>query len=97
MRVTASVELAAPWSYAIVALSFYIILIVKSWISQSKIPVVGVHSIFELGLVSNLRFYKNAEAILLDGYTKVSLSFLTQTTVTNLESAQKSDLPIHQV
>ena len=66
---TSSVEL-----YGLVALSFYIFLIVKSWISQSRIPVVGVRSVFELGLVSNLRFYKNAEAILLDGYTKVSPS-----------------------
>ena len=71
------VELAAPWTYGLVALSFYIFLIVKSWISQSKVPVVGVHSIFELGLVSNYRFYKNAEAILLDGYTKVSLALVT--------------------
>ena len=71
---TSSSELAALWSYGLAALSFYIFLIAKSWISRSKVPVVGVHSVFELGLVSNLRFYKNAEAILLDGYNKVSHS-----------------------
>lgn len=36
-----------------------------------KIPVVGVRSKLEAGLVSNFRFYRNAEAILVEGYTKV--------------------------
>lgn len=64
--------IATPWSYFLLAIGFYACLVVKAWVSRSKIPMVGVQSMFEHGLVSNFRFYKNAEAILLDGYTKVS-------------------------
>ena len=38
---------------------------------QPKIPTVGVRSKLEAKIISNFRFYRNAEAILVEGYTKV--------------------------
>ena len=69
-------QVATPGHYSLVALGLYICLIAKAWISRSKVPMVGAHSCFELGLMSNFRFYKHAESILLEGYNKVSTSSL---------------------
>ena len=44
-----------------------------SWAQRSKYPLVGAKSKFEAGVISNFRFYRNAQSILLDGYTKASV------------------------
>ena len=62
---------APSWTYGAIALGLYLCLILRPWIPQPNFPMVGLRSNFELELVSNFRFYKNAEAILLEGYRKV--------------------------
>ena len=59
------------WSYGWLAVGLYVCLLLRLCFLQPKIPLVGVRSRFEAGMVSNYRFYKDAENILLEGYTKV--------------------------
>ncbi len=59
------------WGFGILALCLYGCMLLVSLFYVPKIPVVGVRSKLEAGLVSNFRFYRNAEAILVEGYTKV--------------------------
>ena len=81
-------EVTAPWSYSLMVLGLYSCLLIKAWVSRSKVPMVGVQSRFELRLVSSFRFYTHAEAILLDGYTKVSQPFLVRDTRVNMNLVQ---------
>ena len=66
------VENIAPfWVFGLLALSIYGCNTIVTRYSESKIPIVGIKSVFEVGLVSNYRFYRDAEAILVEGYNKV--------------------------
>ena len=71
---SSDIEVSRIWSFALIAMSFYCCSFVIAWLSKVKAPVVGVKSKFEIGFVSNFRFYKNAEAILVEGYTRVAFS-----------------------
>ena len=86
---TSNLEVVPLWSYSLLALGFYVCLVVKAWISRSKMPKVGVEYDFEPSLVSSFRFYKNAEAILLHGYSKASPSFLIVNTRSNIGCSTK--------
>lgn len=59
------------WSYLFLAFGLYACFLLRLCFFQSKVPLVGVRSRFEAGLVSNYRFYKDAETVLLEGYAKV--------------------------
>ena len=59
------------WSYGLLAIGLYSCLLLRLCFFQPKIPLVGVRSRFEAGIVSNYRFYKDAETVLLEGYAKV--------------------------
>lgn len=59
--------------FALLALCLHGCLAFVTWIRSSKIPTVGSRSMFEAGIISNFRFYKHAEAVLIEGYTKVHL------------------------
>ncbi len=75
-----NLEVAPLWSYSLLLLSLYTCFkLTKQWGSQSKAPIVGVRSRVEIRLISNFRFFKDAEVILLDGYTKVGTLTQTQT------------------
>lgn len=45
------------------------------WQSESKVPTVGIRSAYEMGVVSNYRFYREAEGILVEGYRKARFAF----------------------
>ena len=53
------------------AVCLQMFVVVAGSFRNPKIPTVGIKSKLEAGLVSNFRFYKNAEAILVEGYAKV--------------------------
>ena len=59
------------WSYGLLAIGLYACLLLRLCFLEPKIPLVGVRSRFEAGMVSNYRFYKDAETVLLEGYAKV--------------------------
>ena len=64
-------HISSLWGLGILALCVHGCMLVVSLFYDSKFPVVGVRSKLEAGLVSNFRFYRNAEAILVEGFTKV--------------------------
>ncbi len=70
-------EVSPLWGYGLLAIGLYGCLMIKSCFSEPKILLVGVRSRLEVGLVSNFRFYKDAENILLEGYTNVRTVFHT--------------------
>lgn len=59
------------WGFTVVAALLYVCMGVWSWLAKSEASTVGRQSVFEARMISNFRFYKNAEAILVEGYTKV--------------------------
>ena len=59
------------WGFVLLALCLHGCMALNSWIRGSKIPTVGTRSVFEAGIVSNFRFYKDAQAVLVEGYSKV--------------------------
>lgn len=59
------------WGFALLAVGFYSCFTLASWLAQPEFPLVGTHSKLEARLISNFRFYRDAEAILLEGYTTV--------------------------
>lgn len=59
------------WEFATVIFLFYIISLGVSWFFSPKDPLVGAKSKLEAGVLSYFRFYRDAQAILLDGYSKV--------------------------
>lgn len=59
------------WGFTVLAALFYVCMEIGSWLIKSEASTVGRQSVFEARMVSNFRFYKNAEAILVEGYTKV--------------------------
>lgn len=78
MMVYPHLEEAYPlWGYGLLGIGLYVWLMIKSWFSKPKIPLVGVRSRFEARLISNFRFYKDAENILLEGHTNVRTVFHT--------------------
>ena len=62
---------ASLWGFAAFALSLHGCMAFVGWLRASKVPTVGKRSVFEAGIISNFRFYKNAQAVLVEGYTKV--------------------------
>lgn len=92
-----NLDMTTPWGYSLMALGFYVCLLVRAWVFRSKVPMVGVQSSFELRLVSSFRFYTHAEAILLDGYTKVGRSFLVGDMIVNIDLVQRQNFPVHTV
>ena len=66
------------WSLCVLAGCMLAIKKMLLWRSEMKVPTVGVRSYFESGIFSNYRFYKDAEAVLLDGYGKVLLPICAQ-------------------
>ena len=88
-------DVAPLWGYSLLAISFYILLILKLWNSSVKAPSVGVRSRLEAGMISNFRFYKNAQEILLDGYTRVRL-MLDCKARTDVSLVQRSNIQIHE-
>ena len=57
--------------FAALAVCLQLCVVIAGSFRKSNIPTVGVRSKLEAGLISNFRFYKNAEAILLEGYDEV--------------------------
>lgn len=66
-------DVSLAWVFGLLLLGSYGLSLVVSLLSQSKVPLVGVRSKFEPGLISNFRFYRHAGAILTEGYTKVRI------------------------
>lgn len=67
-------ELPDLWVFGFLAICLYGVSVAvsyTSWSQHSKHPLVGVRSRLEAGVISNFRFYRNAQAILLNGYSKV--------------------------
>lgn len=64
-------QFSSLWGFALLALCLNGCVAIVRWLRQSKVPMVGTRSVFEAGIISNFRFYKNAEAVLVEGYTKV--------------------------
>lgn len=84
--------------FGIVALFLYIFSALLSWISERKhLPLVGAWSNFEPVFISNYRFYRKAEAILSEGYTKVRLNWAIYEDVNlmhcNSSQIKRSDSP----
>lgn len=59
------------WSYVLLVFGLHACFLLRLCFIQPKVPLVGVRSRFEAGMVSNYRFYKDAETVLLEGYAKV--------------------------
>ena len=59
------------WGFGLPVIALYGYIILSCWLFETKHPVVGVRSKYEARFVSNIRFYKNADAILTEGYNKV--------------------------
>lgn len=64
-------QLSPLWGFTVLAALFYVYMEIDSWLIKPKATTVGRHSVFETRMISNFRFYKNAETILFEGYTKV--------------------------
>lgn len=64
-------------------------------VRSSKIPTVGSQSIFEAGIISNFRFYKHAEAVLVEGYTKVHLK-ISSLFMTDIHLVQRTYFPVQE-
>ena len=56
------------WGFALLALVLHGCMQARQ---RPSLPIVGRSFVIETGMISNFRFYKNAEAILVEGYTKV--------------------------
>ena len=63
-------------SFVLLVALLHVCIGIQGRLQKSKIPTVGIRSAFEIGLISNFRFYKNAEAILAEGYAKVGYDLL---------------------
>lgn len=64
--------------FLLLALLFYGSIALLRWRSEFKAPTVGVSSSLEAKFISNYRFYREAEAILADGYRRVNPFRLAQ-------------------
>lgn len=64
--------------FLLLALPFYGSISLLRWRSEFKAPTVGVSSRLEAKFISNYRFYREAEAILADGYRRVNPLQLVQ-------------------
>ncbi len=64
--------------FLLLALPFYGSISLLRWRSEFKAPTVGVSSRLEAKFISNYRFYREAEAILADGYRRVNPLRLVQ-------------------
>ena len=64
------------WGFALLAALLPVCIGIQGRLQKSKIPTVGIRYPFEIGLISNFRFYQNAEAILVEGYAKVGQNLL---------------------
>ena len=64
-------QFASLWGFGLLALCLHGCMALVGRLRGSKVPTVGTRSVFEAGIITNLRFYKNAEAVLVEGYTKV--------------------------
>lgn len=83
------------WEMGIIAVCFYGFYYASSLLKQSKYPLVGVKSKWEAGMVSNFRFYQNAQAVLLDGYSKVRILASITISSTHRTTVQRAGLPLH--
>lgn len=61
-------EISSPWLFSALAVGTYLLSFVLSQIFGYKVPVFGIRTQLEPIMVSNFRFFRYAEDILLEGY-----------------------------
>lgn len=59
------------WGFGLLAVCLYATFATISILPKKAHPLVGVKSKVEAGVISNYRFYRYAQAILLEGYLRV--------------------------
>lgn len=82
------------WSFTLLALLLHGCMKTVGWLRKPKVPTVGIRSVFEAGAISNFRFYRNAEAILAEGYTKVGHDLCV--VFTKCWLVQRQDFPVQE-
>ena len=89
-------EHAAPiLGFVILGFCLLTIMLAQAQHTEPNIPLVGVRSQVEAGIVSNFRFYRHAETILVEGYQKVSrLTHLFLQQLLKVSPVQRADLQI---
>jgi len=65
------------WTFLFLSIGFYLFSIISVRFPGPKTHLVGLHSLFEPRVVANYRFFKDAAAVINEGYTKV-IAFLPQ-------------------
>jgi hypothetical protein len=66
-------EIPLPLAFGLLAMLLYSGSIMSMRLAGQKVPVVGLRSIFEHRLSANYNFFKNAAAVINDGYSKVNI------------------------